>query len=291
MSRIRRQIPQLQIGACSDTGRRREQNEDSTAIDPANGLLLVADGMGGYRAGEVASAIAVTATVRSTRSGLAANNYYDPSEYSPKLTEQSHVFSEALQTANKLIVKTAAEEPVYDGMGTTIVGLLFHNNKVSVGNVGDSRAYRFRGENLLQLTRDHTVHEEMISQGIYTEDEANRSINRNLVTRALGIESVVRVDVTEFETMPGDLYLLCSDGLNDMVDDSILVEELTKLSDQNNNLDTIAEALVARANENGGDDNISVLIARVAPDRGYGSISKRLRHWVGELRARAAVFS
>lgn len=290
MNRESQRIPLLEVGACSDTGRRREQNEDSTAVDTANGLVLVADGMGGYRAGEVASAIAVTATVRSTRSGLSANNYYDPEQYSPKLTEHSHVFSDALQTANDLIVKTAAEEPVYDGMGTTIVGMLFHDTKVSVGNVGDSRAYRYRSGNLLQLTRDHTVHEEMISQGIYTEDEANRSINRNLVTRALGVEPVVRIDVNEFEIVSGDIYLLCSDGLNDMVDDAGLSEELSRLEDPTVGLDTIAQALVARANKNGGDDNISVLIVRVAQDRGFSAISKRLRHWVGELRARAAVF-
>lgn len=290
MNRESQRIPLLEVAACSDTGRRREQNEDSTAVDTVNGLVLVADGMGGYRAGEVASAIAVTATVRSTRSGLSANNYYDPAQYSPKLTEHSHVFSDALQTANDLIVKTAAEEPVYDGMGTTIVGMLFHNTKVSVGNVGDSRAYRYRSGNLLQLTRDHTVHEEMISQGIYTEDEANRSINRNLVTRALGVEPVVRIDVNEFETVSGDIYLLCSDGLNDMVDDASLSEELSRLGDPAIELDAIAQALVARANENGGDDNISVLIVRVAQDRGFSAISKRLRHWVGELRARAAVF-
>jgi len=291
LSNSRRQIPVLEVAVRSDTGRRRDGNEDSTAIDTNNGLLLVADGMGGYRAGEVASAIAITATVRSTRSGLSANNYYDPEQFSSKLAEQSHVFGEALQTANDLIVKTAREEPVYEGMGTTIVGLLFHGNRVSVGNVGDSRAYRYRGNHLLQLTRDHTVLEEMVSQGIYTEEEANRSINRNLVTRALGVEPVVRVDVNEFETVPGDIYMLCSDGLNDMVNDRELIEELAKTSDHSTELDSVAEALVSRANENGGDDNISVLLARVTQHRGRGALSTRLRHWVGEMRARAAVFS
>lgn len=252
----------LDVAVLSDAGLVRGHNEDSTGADLGSGLLMVADGMGGYRAGEVASAIAVTATVRSYRSGLRGliDLIEDDETSDQQVSAEGRVLRDAFRNANNLILDTADANPEYQGMGTTVVGLSFHDSQVSVGHVGDSRAYRYRGDELTQLTSDHTVRQELIDRGLYTREEADAAISRNLVTRALGIDKGVSIDVADHEFEPGDLYLLCSDGLNDMLE----FEDIQKLVRQlSTDLDALAAALVRAANRAGGEDNISVLLARV----------------------------
>jgi len=254
----------LDVAVLSDSGLVRGHNEDSTGADLSSGLLMVADGMGGYRAGEVASAIAVTATVRSYRSGLKGliDLIEDEDEDSNglKVSAEGRVLRDAFRNANNLILDTAASNPEYQGMGTTVVGLSFHGDQVSVGHVGDSRAYRYRGEQLEQLTSDHTVRQELIDRGLYTREEADAAISRNLVTRALGIDKSVSIDVADHDFVGGDLFLLCSDGLNDMIDFDDIQQLVRRHA---SDLGAMAEALVRAANRAGGEDNISVLLARV----------------------------
>lgn len=252
----------LDVAVLSDAGLVRGHNEDSTGADLGSGLLMVADGMGGYRAGEVASAIAVTATVRSYRSGLKGliDLIEDDETQEQPVSAEGRVLRDAFRNANNLILDTAESNPEYQGMGTTVVGLSFHDGQVSVGHVGDSRAYRYRADELTQLTSDHTVRQELIDRGLYTREEADAAISRNLVTRALGIDKGVSIDVADHEFEPGDLYLLCSDGLNDMIEYPEILKLVRELS---TDLEALADALVRAANRAGGEDNISVLLARV----------------------------
>jgi protein phosphatase len=249
----------LEIANVSDTGRRRPHNEDSTLTDPELGLIVLADGMGGYKAGEVASAIAVTAVHVAVKTSL---------EEPPRpmagrnngLSWQSRALMQAIIHSNSEIYNAARKDPQCHGMGTTIIAAWFHNNVISIGHVGDSRVYRLRNNLLQQITKDHSLIQELIDRGLYSEEEANRNTPRNLVTRALGIDPDVKVDVIEETVLPGDIYLLCSDGLNDMVNDEEIHLTLSKYSA---NLVQTAEELVRLANSKGGKDNTSVILIRI----------------------------
>ncbi|MCZ6717658.1 MAG: Stp1/IreP family PP2C-type Ser/Thr phosphatase [Gammaproteobacteria bacterium] len=248
----------LEIANISDVGKKRQHNEDSTASDSSLGLLVLADGMGGYRAGEVASSIAVTAimnTVKSEVGHLRPKKDGDSVESSP----ESLLVKEAINEANWAIYKTARDEPQCQGMGTTVVLGLFYNDQITIAHVGDSRLYRLRGDSFTQLTTDHSLIQELIDRGMFTPEEAEVSMPKNLVTRALGVRADVKVDVQRDPVSPGDIYLLCSDGLNDMVDDEEIHLTLSKYSA---NLVRAAQELVKRANQKGGNDNTSVILAR-----------------------------
>lgn len=267
----------LEIVNQSDVGRRRPHNEDSTLSDPARGLVILADGMGGYKAGEVASAIAATTVHHEIVSGLKHVRQRQLSK-SDKLHAESGVVRNAIITANSRIYSTAQKEPECHGMGTTIVVCLFHNDCVTVAHVGDSRIYRQRAGHFSQVTRDHSLIQELIDRGLYGPEDAARNAPKNLVTRALGIEPEVKVDVAEEKVEAGDLYLLCSDGLNDMVDDEEIHLTLGKYT---GNLVRAAEELIRKANANGGKDNTSIILVRVkesyaAPERPLARIIKKL---------------
>ncbi|MGB5345341.1 MAG: Stp1/IreP family PP2C-type Ser/Thr phosphatase [Woeseia sp.] len=249
----------IKMAEISDTGKVREHNEDAIGVNADIGLLVLADGMGGYNAGEVASGIAVQTiselcaegAVREVRNGI------DPTT---GLMRQTIVLRDAIARANKIIYQTAQSQTHCEGMGTTLVSAMFFDNRVSIAHVGDSRAYRLRGKKFEQLTLDHSLLQELVDRGFYSEEEAARSTNRNYVTRALGVEPTVDVEVNEFEVQQGDLILLCSDGLSDMVEDEDI--HLT-ISTFNASLDVVGQQLVQLANEHGGRDNISVMLAEV----------------------------
>ena len=252
----------FEIVNVSDVGRRRPHNEDSTLSDADSGLVILADGMGGYKAGEVASAIAVTSVHKEILAGLAQieqENHQGPAA----LTPQSELVKDAVISANSGIYRTAQRDPQCQGMGTTIVAVLFYNNAMTIAHVGDSRLYRLRGNEFLQITKDHSLIQELIDRGLYTPEEAALNTPKNLVTRALGIEPDVKVDIGEQPVVPGDIYLLCSDGLNDMVDDEEIHLTLSKYSA---NLVQAAEELVRLANAKGGKDNTSVILVRPKED-------------------------
>ncbi len=214
--------------------------------------------MGGYKAGEVASAIAAKAILDTVRSDIqtAHDGARDPQA---KLSPEALLIRDSIVDANRYIFRTATEIPQCQGMGTTVVAVLFYNNMITIAHVGDSRVYRMRNGDLAQITSDHSLVQELIDRGFFTPEEAEANTPKNLVTRALGIDEKVEVDVQEQAAKPGDIYLLCSDGLNDMVDDEEIRLTLSKYSA---NPVEAAHELVRLANESGGKDNISVVLAR-----------------------------
>ena len=242
----------------TDTGKVREHNEDTIATDGDIGLLVLADGMGGYNAGEVASGIAVKTITNLVREGLLREDLASI-DRSTGLTRPSIVLRDAITRANKIIYQTARSQAECEGMGTTVVAALFYDNRISIAHVGDSRLYRQRGSQIAQVTMDHSLLQELVDRGFYSPEEAQRAANKNYVTRALGVEPQVEVEVQEHPVDKGDIFILCSDGLSDMVEDEDI--RLT-ISTFGANLDTVAKQLIQLANENGGRDNVSVVLAQ-----------------------------
>ena len=249
----------IEFADMSDTGMVREHNEDAIGSIADMGLMVLADGMGGYNAGEVASGIAVQTITDLAAEGAMREERNDIDPHTG-LMRQTIVLRDAVARANKIIYQTAQSQTHCEGMGTTLVASMFYDNKISIAHVGDSRAYRLRNEKLEQLTMDHSLLQELVDRGFYSEEEAQRSTNRNYVTRALGVEPTVEVEVQEYEVLPEDIYLLCSDGLPDMVEDEDI--HLT-ISTFNASLDVVGQQLVQLANEHGGRDNVSVMLAQV----------------------------
>jgi len=249
----------IKFAEITDTGKVREHNEDAIGSNADIGLMVLADGMGGYNAGEVASGIAVQTITELATEG-ASREKRNEIDSSTGLMRQSIVLRDAVARANKIIFQTAQSQTHCEGMGTTLVTAMFYDNKVSIAHVGDSRAYRLRGDRFEQLTLDHSLLQELVDRGFYSEEEAQRSTNRNYVTRALGVEPSVEVEVHEFEVLPNDVFLLCSDGLPDMVEDEDI--HLT-ISTFNASLDVVGQQLVQLTNDNGGRDNVSVMLAQI----------------------------
>lgn len=262
----------IEVANISDTGQKRPHNEDSAVTDTSLGLAVVADGMGGYKAGEVASAIAAQLILEEVRSTIpAVKNGEIDSESG--LSAASIAIRDAVAKANARVFRTAQDVPQCQGMGTTVVVVFYFGDKVSIAHVGDSRVYRLRGDEFKQITNDHSLVQELVDRGFFTPEEAAENTPKNLVTRALGIEENVEVDVQEQDSAPGEIYLLCSDGLNDMVDDEEIHLTLSKYSA---NLVEAASELVRLANEKGGKDNISVVLVRpqTAASGASGFVSK-----------------
>ena len=243
----------------TDMGRVRNNNEDAIAQDGELGLLVLADGMGGYNAGEIASGIAIATvqdTVRRDYKTLNAGEVDADSGYSV----EALMLKSAVETAHTTVYQVSQTQPQCAGMGTTIVAVLLHDDRMSIAYVGDSRLYRYRQKILEQITRDHSLIEELIARGHYTRDEAAKLVRKNIVTRALGVEPDVAVDIIEDVIEVGDILLLCSDGLTDMLKDEMIGLTLGKYAD---NLELAAKELVRQALENGGKDNVSVVLARM----------------------------
>jgi PPM family protein phosphatase len=255
-------IASLQMAKATHTGMVRSHNEDSIAIDAEIGLAVLADGMGGYNAGEVASGIATALISSETREAMISQSPYevDKTTGAPRATT---LLRDIIAKANTSIFQSANSQPQYAGMGTTLVVALFCNNQITLAHIGDSRCYRQRGGKLGQVTRDHSLLQEQIDSGLLTKEAAKRSQNKNLVTRALGIEPAVEAEIHTYPALEGDVYLICSDGLNDMVEDEDIEMTLEALGA---NLQLAAEQLVQMANDNGGRDNISVVLIKVKKD-------------------------
>ena len=239
--------------ALTDTGRTRSNNEDSVALDASTGVMVLADGMGGYNAGEVASGMA-TEFIREK-----LGQWLNQASGTASDADVRRAMDICVDNANRAIFDAANSIPQYAGMGTTLVVGVFRDRRLLLGHVGDSRGYRLRAGRLQQLTRDHSLLQEQVDAGLLTVEQAAHSVNRNLVTRAVGVEDTVLLDTQQHEVQPGDVYLLCSDGLSDMLDD----DAITQLMLGANGLEETATALVDAANEAGGKDNISVVLARV----------------------------
>ncbi len=237
-----------------DTGRTRSNNEDSVAVDEANALAVLADGMGGYNAGEVASGMA-TSFIRNELGRWLAEASTRASD-----VEVRRAMDICVDNANRAIFNAANANPQYAGMGTTLVVGVFRDLQLRLGHVGDSRAYRWRERELVQLTRDHSLLQEQIDAGLITPEQAAFSANKNLVTRAVGVEDTVLLETHLHEVQPGDVYLMCSDGLSDMLDDA----SMARVLQSHPALEEAGRALIAAANEAGGKDNIAVILVRAA---------------------------
>jgi len=248
----------IEIFGLTDVGLVRGHNEDSIGENRDLGLAVLADGMGGHRGGEVASAIAVSTILETLDNELKNIKSGDVDEVSG-YSHETIAVNDAVIKANENVFTSSIENSQYRGMGTTVVVLLFHNDHFTVAHVGDSRLYRYRDGALEQITRDHSLMQELVDRGFYTTDQARESLNKNLVTRAIGAEEFVEVDVHEDIAHPGDIYLLCSDGLTDMLEDD---EIKNTIVDNGEDLEKIASELIRLSNEAGGKDNISAVLAR-----------------------------
>ena len=241
-----------QFCAHTDPGRVRDNNEDSVTFDASCGLAVLADGMGGYNAGEVASAMATT----FIRSEL--GRWLNEAGPQASARDVRRAMEICVDNANRAIFNAANANPQYAGMGTTLVLAVFQEDRLMLGHIGDSRCYRLRAGLLSRVTNDHSLLQEQLDAGLITLDEAATSPHKNLITRALGVEDAVLLEVNEHRTVPGDLYLLCSDGLSDMMDDEAIAAILRTEAA----LPDTALRLIENANANGGRDNISVLLAQ-----------------------------
>jgi len=252
----------ITIVAMSDTGMVRRKNEDALGYDSALGLAVLADGMGGHRGGEVASSMTVDTVIDLLQQQL-PNVRPGQTDSKSGYSLESICLQEAIESANDLVFQAADANPKHSGMGTTVVVLQFYNNAFSLLHIGDSRCYRLRTDSLEQITKDHSLLQELIDRGFYTREEARTSLNKNLVTRALGIDPLVTADIQEDIVLKNDIYLLCSDGLTDYVEDEYIYLTIKRFSD---NLEEAAKQLINKANQNGGKDNISVMLCRIDDD-------------------------
>jgi protein phosphatase len=242
--------------AKSDTGLKRLHNEDRFVADPQLGLYVVCDGMGGGNAGEIASALAVEAihahlTEAAQHADLPLIGPWDAT-----VSASANRLASAIRAANDIIHRESWSRPEYAGMGTTVVAALLHEEVLTIAHVGDSRLYLVQNETIQSLTTDHSWVAEQILKGIMTEEEAERSPRRNIVTRALGVESNVDVELTEVPVKSGDMLLLCSDGLTR----GVRLNDILHILSGSEDLSTMSDRLIALANEAGGDDNTTVVV-------------------------------
>jgi protein phosphatase len=262
----------------SDVGRVRDHNEDTIGVDADIGLFVLADGMGGYNAGEVASGIAVKTVMSLVKEAM---EHQDMNSADPEtgLARSAIVLRDAIARANKIIYQTARTQPQCEGMGTTIVSCLFYDNKVAIAHVGDSRLYRLRANRFERMTLDHSLLQELVDRGFYSQAEAQRATNKNYVTRALGVEPTVDVEVHEQGVEKDDFFVLCSDGLPDMVEDEDIHLTMSTFS---SNLEIVAKQLIQLSNDNGGRDNVSIILAQVVDSfAARNGVVDRILRWFG----------
>ncbi|KAG1647837.1 Protein phosphatase PrpC [Nymphon striatum] len=258
----------ISVARLTDIGLLRERNEDAVASELTTGLVMVADGMGGYKGGAIASEIAILVVTAEL-----AEFAYGGNKKNKALTV-ANMLTGAVAKANDTIYKASQQNAHCEGMGATLVSGVFADNKLTVGHIGDSRLYRLRDGVLVQLTEDHSLLQEQLNAGLITEEQAKASNDGHLVTRALGTDPEVELELHEYDVEVEDFYLLCSDGLTDLIDD---VDIKTVLLDSAGDIDLAASNLVKLANNHGGKDNISVVIAFIK-----NKFPKK-RRWVSEL--------
>jgi serine/threonine protein phosphatase PrpC len=240
----------FRVGAATDIGRKRSQNQDNIGSFPELGLFIVADGMGGHRGGETASSMVVEIVPQIVRLSQTKN------EWTPR-----DVVMTALSEANHAIFDRSQHDSHLQGMGTTATVLLFKGNHLTIGHVGDSRCYFFRAGSIWQITRDHSLVQEKLRAGMITRAEVKTDRMKNVITRSVGFEPDVNVETYEMDVQPGDQFLACSDGLSGLVEESQLVGILSKTG---GDLLEKVKDLIAAANSNGGDDNISTVLVEIS---------------------------
>jgi serine/threonine protein phosphatase PrpC len=249
------EILQVKIAGFTDIGLLRNHNEDHIGFNQQLGIAVLADGMGGHQAGEVAAHMAVGSVLEKLQK-LSETESLAPIT-SSKLLE---FISNTISHSNTIIFNAAKSIDEHKGMGTTLVAAVIKDSRIYAGHVGDSRLYLFRDRALSRITRDHSLAQDLIDKGFYTEEEAKTASVGHIVTRALGTKAEVEVDTIEHDALPNDVFLLCSDGLSDMVADWLIEETL---ADHRTDLNGAAKKLILLANRNGGKDNISVILMQV----------------------------
>ncbi|MCB5196056.1 Stp1/IreP family PP2C-type Ser/Thr phosphatase [Deefgea salmonis] len=266
----------LEMLGQTDVGRLRSHNEDTIRIDTELGFLVLADGMGGYNAGEVASSIAVEVMHEVMQAQLAMMALH--SKNAQNLSTLAYeMLAIAINRSNAMIFQTGEKHPQCAGMGTTLVSALFFDNRVAIAHVGDSRAYRFRQQQLLQLSHDHSFLQEQVDAGLISAADARHAPYKNLVTRAVGVAPEVQPEIHEFAVEIDDLYLFCSDGLSDMLTDEVIALQMAA---PECNLNLMASTLVELANAHGGKDNISVILVKINRDFSVQTgLLKKVGHW------------
>jgi protein phosphatase len=244
----------------SDVGLQRDHNEDCFAILGEHQLYIVADGMGGHRAGDVASRLATDSIVDFFRSAV-GEDFTWPFHFDSRLSDEENRLLTGIRLANRQIIERSTRSRECHGMGTTVVGALFNekSGKMYIGHVGDSRAYRLREGQIAQMTRDHSLVNDYLQAMPELTEEQRSELPKNVITRALGMQEHVVVDLQGDDCRPGDVYVLCSDGLSGMIDDSEIRDVVQNTTD----LDEACRRLVALANEHGGEDNITALVVRI----------------------------
>ncbi len=254
---------QVRFAGATDVGQKRTHNEDAFFLPEKSDerLAIVADGMGGHASGEVASALAVSTIVDYFRKTGANQPITWPFKVDRDLRGDINRMTVSVLLANTEICDTANRKEECKGMGTTVVAIYFLEDTVVIGHVGDSRVYRYRNGELVQLTEDHSLIQDYIKMKRVTEAEAEAWPHKNVIIRALGMKETVSVDIVTEQPQVNDCYLLCSDGLNGMITDQKMAEILGREMD----LDSAVQALIDGANEGGGEDNISVVLARIEP--------------------------
>ena len=247
------------FSARTDPGLLRRNNEDAVIVDESSGVAVLADGMGGYNAGEVASGMATTLIAGELGHRLAAST-------AARLADDiGRVLATSVDNANQAILRAARHNPDYRDMGTTLVAGIFFGDRLFLTHVGDSRCYRLRGGDLTQITKDHSMLQEQVDAGLIHREDTSVTSSRHILTRALGVDPELQFEVKIHAVAAGDFYLMCSDGLTDMVDDA----SIASLMGQENNIGKLASALINLANAKGGRDNIAVVLihAKEAPDQ------------------------
>jgi serine/threonine protein phosphatase PrpC len=254
-------MAQIDAFGLTDVGKKRKHNEDAYALDETEGLFIVADGMGGHAAGEVAAKI----TVETIGEFIAATRQKEeatwPFKYNHELHFNSNRLAIAIEKANERVMSAVAAQPWLKGMGTTVVAGLLNEKILSLAHVGDSRAYLYRAGELTRLTDDHSWVHEQVSAGILTEEEAKTHPLKNVVTRALGGGPSVAPDLREMEFSRGDAFLFCSDGLTTMLSDEEIRDSIAV--DETRTAEALCQGLVDLANDKGGVDNITVVYVRI----------------------------
>lgn len=242
--------------ALTDVGRKRKGNEDSLFINPEQNLFVVADGMGGHAAGEVASRVAVESINEFVCMTSGDEEITWPFGLDESMSYDGNRLKTSVRYANNKVLAATRESAEYEGMATTVVGVLIDGATANLTHVGDSRIYLFRNGSLVQLTSDHSWVNEQLQGGMLTPEQARSHPLRNVVTRALGGKPDLEVDMQVHEALPGDMLLLCSDGLTTMVPDP----EIQRILSENGDVEKAAAVLVAEANTHGGEDNITVIL-------------------------------
>ena len=265
----------LEMSAMTDVGRRRHHNEDAVLARPSHGFAILADGMGGYNAGEVASAMAVEIIAGKLEQCIHDMPRAQINEETG-FTGESVLIREAIKLSNDTIYRQAQERPECSGMGTTVLVAAIYGNHLTAAHVGDSRMYRLRDDILAHVTEDHSLIHEQVRRGLLTAADARNSNIKNLVTRALGVEAGVEPDLVEDFVCEGDIYLMCSDGLTDVVSDETIQATIIAFDDD---LPAAGNELVRLANEAGGPDNISVILIRAgaAEKKKQGLLSRMFK--------------